>query len=872
MTHSPRERLLLVAAVLGGLAILAGTVPAQENAGNFKVPLRDYHNGSDYLPETPSVTGGAVSAFFNPAAWATGDRTEFAFWWNSRNVRDNALDDWGLSLGKHLGLAVSSDVYRADGATRRVTDTQLGLALGGRSRSVGLAYRWASGDTEDIGRHDALVLGAIARPSAWYAFGASGAFAAGSSANQGVFDLGIRPLGTDVLTFFGDYTLNQRQKLSEGRWGAGFYIRPLTGLHLGVKFREADLVDDEEYRVTYNLGIVLGATSFNFQPTYSEGGERLHNDYLVRLNPSLPPLPISLKGLARSPRYVSVNLDGKYLTYQKYRYGDHERVAWLDLSRYLDAIAADDDVDGIVLNLAGFNARPSLAWELRQKLLALQHKGLEIVIHGDRLGMLTYYLASLADQLSLDPQGMVMLPGVSLQRTYLKGTLEKIGIGFQELRYFEYKSAAEMLSRQDMSAADREQRQRVVDVIYETLRAGASEGRDLGLDRYEAFVADKVVVTANMARDLGLVDRVGRWQDISAWLKEQRGGKLVGGPSERYLRDYHDLVWGRPPRIVVVYAVGECAMDTGIKGRVTSTYLQQLARAHDVAAVVLRVDSPGGDPLPSDLVAAGVRKLRAAGKPVVVSQGDVAASGGYWISMDGTRILTTPLTLTGSIGVIGGWYWDDGLGEKLGMTTDGVQRGKHADLFAGLRFPLLGSSLPRRPLDEEEQDRAESLIRELYDDFVMRVAMGRNLSETSVREVGEGRIWMGQDALERGLCDSFGTLPDAIAQARELAGIPAKRKVAVVEFPHRPFFDWGNLGPRVPGLGLAGTAAALLQPIADLLAGSSSGDAVLGAAGDGPGSSDYEQVYLQTLAEHMGSPLLLTPPDLLPSGWTAESP
>ncbi len=841
---------------------------AQEDTSLLGTPLRDYHNGSDYLPQTPSVTGGAVSAFFNPAAWVTGDRREFALWWNSQNLRDNAVDDWGLSFGRNLGFALNSDVYWDGATTRRVTDYQLGLAVGGRTGSVGLAYRWPSGDKEPIGRRSAFVLGAIARPSPYYTFGLAGAWANGSSAAQGIFDLGIRPLADDRLTFFGDFTLSNDEKLSDGRWGGGVDIRPVKGLHLGVKFRDADLIDDEEYRVTYSFGVVFGAASFHVLPSYTKGGERMHNDYLLRFNPSFPPLPVSAASLSRSPRYVAVSLENKRLTYQKFRYGDKQRVAWLDLARYLDAIAADGDVDGILLNLAGFATRPSLAWELRQKLQAMQDNGKELFVHGDRLDMLTYYLASVADHLSLDPQGELVLPGVALQRTYMKGTLEKVGIGFQEFRHFTHKSAMEVFSRDSMSEADREQRMRIVDVVYEALRTGVSEGRDLAHSQFDATIDDDVILTATTALNRGLVDQVTRWDDLSKWLNQEKGGKVGGGPNERYLRDYRERVWARLPAVAVVYTVGECAMDSGIKGRATSKHLESLARDRNVVAVVLRADSPGGDPLPSDLVAEGIRKLKAAGKPVIVSQGDVAASGGYWISMDGTRILTTPMTITGSIGVIGGWFWDDGLGEKLGLTTDGVQRGAHADLFAGMGLPFVGGSIPRRPLDDGELQQAEALIVELYDGFVQHVAVSRNLPEARIRELGEGRVWMGGDALENGLVDDFGTLQDAIAQAKELAGIAPDREIAVTEYPPRPLFDWGTFGPRLPGLtALESWTTSLKQPIAELLAAVSGDRNESLAAADSEDGLDYDRLYWQMLARNLGSPLLLTPPDLLPPAW-----
>lgn len=311
----------------------------------------------------------------------------------------------------------------------------------------------------------------------------------------------------------------------------------------------------------------------------------------------------------------------------------------------------------------------------------------------------------------------------------------------------------------------------------------------------------------------------------------------------------------------MVYAVGECAMDSGIRGRATSAHLRRLARDHDVKAVVLRADSPGGDPLPSDLVAEAVAKLVAAGKPVVISQGDVAASGGYWISLGGSRLLTTPLTVTGSIGVIAGWFWDDGLGDKLGMRADGVQRGAHADLFTGLRPPLLGLSIPTRPLDDGELALVKDYILGMYDQFAGKVAAARGLPEARVRELGGGRVWMGDDAIARGLCDAQGGLSDAIALARELAGIRAGDEVTLREFPPRRLVELPKLGPALPGLS-AGVAR-----LARLLGGgeaTAATDAGVTAAAAPPGPAD---LYIQGIAAQPGRPLLLTQPDGLPDPW-----
>ncbi len=843
-------------------------------------PLADYHEGAVYLPLSSGAAGGAAGAFYNPASWATNDRVETAFWWNDRSARSGRLDNWGLSIGRRLGLAMQHLTVPSPGGWRRVSDYQIGLAGGDRRAHYGLAWRFPGANDGPTRREQALVAGTIVRPAPWMSCGLSGAFSARSRARLGIADLAVRPFGAPWLTLGADYSWRDGQRLSGGRWGAGAELRPLPGLHLGVKFHEAAAPDD--YRFTLHAGVTLGGTGWHVLPSYDRAGRRDATAFLLRLDPPHRPLPLPPGlGLDRRPRYVPVDLENRRLTYQSYRWFDDRNVGWLGLARHLQSVRDDRGVDGVAINLAGLRSRPSLAWELRRELDALRAAGKEVVVHADRLDLLGLYIASAADRVTLDPQGDVTLPGVALSRTYMKGLLDKLGLGFQELRYFPYKSAAEVLAREQMSPGEREQRQRLVDVIYETARDAICAGTGLTAADFDSLVDDAALLRPEQAAAAGLVDGVARWHDLPDWLRTERSGARLGAApgAAAAARRYHDERWGRPPAVAIVYAVGECALDEGIKGRETSAHLRRLAEDPGVAAVVLRADSPGGDPLPSDLVAEGIAHLVAAGKPVVVSQGDVAASGGYWISMNGSRVLTTPLTITGSIGVIAGWLYDDGLGDRLGLRADGVQRGAHADLFAPLRLPLLGAPLPVRPLDDGELALVKRLILDMYDAFVAGVAAGRGLSADRVRELGGGRVWMGADAVARGLCDDLGTLPDAIALARELAGIAPDAEVILREHPPRPLFAWPKLPLPLPGLGAVGRAAAAgFAATRAAAAGAAAADTPplthpqLPIAGLDPlaePDQDAALMFLRRVAGSPARPLLWLPPDLLPPGWGA---
>ncbi|MDP7032102.1 MAG: S49 family peptidase [Gemmatimonadota bacterium] len=810
----------------------------------------------DLLSATPGVLSGAPGGISNPACWGMAPDGDVAFWWDDSGDIDGRLDHWGLSLGGGLGFSVEEWAWDSvSGGIRALRDWQIGLAGGDGGRYWGAAWRWSSGAVSDGNREKGLALGSVHRPFRHLSLSASSFLSAESDRRNLVGGLGVRPFGTEFLTVFGDYALaDDSDDLLDGHWTAGAELRPYRGARLGVRARE-DAAGDTEYSLT--LGVALDAFGMSATSHRDAGGEEVRTTNLLHSNAPYRGIPVHslFRPLRGADRVVPVNLENKTLAYQSNRWGDEKRVAWRDLSRHLDRILQDGSASGVAVNIAGLSGRVSLLWELSRKLSEFHEAGKEVYIHLDRVGMNGMALASVADRVTIDPEGLVELPGVALHRTYMKDALAKVGVGFEEWRHFKYKSALEGFSRADMSDADREQLGRIADVLYEETRRAVCEGRGLSEREFDAMVDGKLRFPAREAVEEGLADAVARWHDLGEWLKEERDGmKLAKLESGADLREWHPgSVWGKPDRIALVYAIGPCAMDSGIRGRATGKHLRELAKRKDVAAVVLRADSPGGGALPSDLVAEGLTKCRDENKPVIVSQGNVAASGGYWISMDADRILTTPVTVTGSIGVIGGWVWDNGLGEKTGFHSDGVQRGAHADLTAGTGwFGVI--RLPKRNLDEEERARIGEMLVSTYGDFVGRVAVARGLPEEEVRRIAQGRVWMGADAVELGLCDDIGSLDDALAEAREAAGIGPDETALVMEFPKRKLItlDFGV------GLGMG-----VLERIA--------GHWLPGFAGSRPETRAYERTYLEAMVESPGRPLVMTPPDCLPDGWADEA-
>jgi protease-4 len=290
-------------------------------------------------------------------------------------------------------------------------------------------------------------------------------------------------------------------------------------------------------------------------------------------------------------------------------------------------------------------------------------------------------------------------------------------------------------------------------------------------------------------------------------------------------------------------------MDRGIKARESSKAIRGFRKSDAVKAVVMRADSPGGDALASDLVADELRALKKAGKPVLASQGRVAASGGYWISMDADSLMVTPFTVTASIGVIGGWVWDNGFGKKTGFGSDQVQVGKSADLLGGIRIPVLGATVPARNLTAAERQQVQGIFASFYDDFTHQVATARKLPVERVRELAEGRVYLGRPAVDLKLVDRVATLDETIEAAKRAAGIPAGRRVTIVEYPEPglfklPLFLEGAAGPATGWLG------PIFRKTAD--------DAAA------PGGLTYEARALQEILDNPGRPLLLAPGSILP--------
>jgi protease-4 len=844
---------LLVVVALTPLGAAAQDDPLSPLTRQGSSDIPSYYLTNGFNIASPSTWATADGGYANPGVYPMLPGGEGQFFWTAKNK--DVLDwwrHWGLFLGgENLGFGAVYNRYpNADGTgTVGVTDYRLALAAGTKAASLGFAFGWSGGEGDQINRTRVIQLGTVQRWTPYVSFGLNGTFSTETRDQSGLFDLGVRPLGDERLALFGSLELPRGVALKNAPWAAGAVVGWPAGLKLVGRYFENETWD---FSIVYSFGgaVNTGHLRLSGTPRFDKESEVAYTNWGVRLG--YPERGFIGEYFQKDRHYVAMKLKGP-VVHTRYKYFDRGHTL-MSLITSIDDAKKDPRIKGVALNLSGIQISRGNAWEIREQLIDLQENGKHVVIYFDEADMTVYHLASVADRVVLDPEGMLLLPGYVLGRTYLAGTLEKLGLGFDEWRFLKYKSAAEALSRTSMSDADREQRQALVDGYYETMQADVVDSRNIDPGTFDRWVDDITVVLASVAKKEGLVDDLVRWGDIGDVITELEGKpKSLVSPGSVAGRYFKSERWGEPPKIAVVYAIGACAMDSGIRARQLERLLAGLRKNRDVKAVVLRVNSPGGAPLPSDLVAEEVRKCSKV-KPVIVSQGDVAASGGYWLSMYGDEIVAQPTTITGSIGVIGGWIWNKELAEKLGLSADFVARGKHADLFFGPSLLIVGLPVPHRPLTDSEREQIIADMDTLYQRFVGTVAEGRGMTKEEVEKIAQGRVWTGDAGKENGLVDTIGGLDAAIKIAREKAGIDPDEEVRILDYSIKGWFDLSSLDPNPILLGW-------LWPW-----GGSANDSEVNAEDIMLAEffDNYELAYLREIIKNNGRALCIVPPEYLP--------
>jgi protease-4 len=757
-------------------------------AVSVEAVIPDYHTHSKYLLAPPGAMGVGLYGYVNPAILTYLHQTDFYFAWSGAKDEWSDYAGWGFFSGFPTGN-IGFGVIKDDTGVGASYDYRLSLGMGEPASSFGLQYNWSAGDNRTLDRSDFFGIGWLGRPIRYLSLGAVGQFSTTSSDNQGIFDAAVRILGDERVTLFGDYAIQRGVRMGDAPWSAGVVLEMLPGVRLTGRYFDSEMF-------TLGLSFSLGHAGATAQALYDQDSDHGYNAYGIRTGAYDRNV---LHGKVGRKKYLRLDLNGP-VKYQRFIWFDNSATL-TGLLETIERAKNDDSIAGIAVNTSGLNTSREIRWEIRDKLADFKRSGKKVVVFVDDVGLSTYHLATVGDKIVMDSLGDLALPGVLGGRTYLKGTLEKMGIGFDEWRFFKYKSAYEVFSRDDFSEGEEEQLQWLVDEMYRISRDDICRARGISLEEYDRIVDEMAYLQPKEALELGLVDKLGKWEAMDEIVKELEG-KGMATVSPKYLQfntPPRDDYWGRRRQIALIYALGVCAMDEGISARSLSKIIDSVRRNDRIEAVVFRVDSPGGSAMASDVVAEAIKKC-AEKKPVIVSQGAVAASGGYWISMYGDKIVASPATLTGSIGVIGGWFYNKGLKGKLGMSTDFVKAGKHADLGFGATLPFVGLSLPDRDLTGEEFARMKEHIMDAYDMFLDKVAAGRHMDRESIHEIAQGRIWLGTDGKNIGLVDELGGLETAIRLAKKDAGIPEDEKVAIVEMPHPTLFSPDVFAPKLFGV------------------------------------------------------------------------
>ncbi|MGH9715360.1 MAG: signal peptide peptidase SppA [Candidatus Acidiferrales bacterium] len=443
----------------------------------------------------------------------------------------------------------------------------------------------------------------------------------------------------------------------------------------------------------------------------------------------------------------------------------------------LDAARTDPHISGLVVRIGPLNGGWAKLEELRQHLLAFRQSGKPNICYlgYDGVGNPEYYLASACSQVWVVPTDPVSITGMMAQALFLRGTLDKLKVVPEVFHIAEFKTAYNTYTEKKFTPAHREEVQSILTGVYDQYVADAAASRHMNRAKFESLVAAGPFSGSDAVRD-GLVDRLAYWDQVQSYFRNRKGGwhPISLDRYSGFLRA------SSGPTVAVVYASGEIVSgDSGTSptsgtvmgGDTIAAALRSASNNHNVRAIVLRVDSGGGSVVASEVIRREV-ELAEARKPVVVSMADLAASGGYWISVPADKIVAEPDTETGSIGVLAGKMNLAGLYSLLGLSTDYVATSDNATLFSD-----------QQNFTPAQQTYIQRSLQETYATFTKTVAADRHMSVAAIDKIAKGRVWSGAQAKQLGLVDYLGGVDRAIAVAKQLANIPARQSVSILRLP-----------------------------------------------------------------------------------------
>ena len=445
------------------------------------------------------------------------------------------------------------------------------------------------------------------------------------------------------------------------------------------------------------------------------------------------------------------------------------KMGLFDIIQSIDAAATDEKIEGIYLSISGVSAGFAQLEEIRSALLRFKASKKFIISYSDMLTEGGYFIASVADDIVLHQEGFIEFNGLSSQRMYYKGMFDKVGIEPKVFKVGKYKSAVEPYLYKKMSPEAREQAKAYLDGLYDHYLEKVAASRSISFDSLKMISSQMLVQTPDDAEAKGLVTKLGYFDDVLSMLREKTEAESNKDLKFISLADYIDSRESTSNisanRIAVIVAEGVIS-DVGddsemVIGQKMAAQIRKAREDDKIKAIVLRINSPGGSKIASDVIWREVVKTKDAGKPIIASMSDVAASGGYYIAMGCDKIYAQPNTITGSIGIYGLMLNMEELFEKnLGITFDRVNTGEYS---------ALGD--PMKEMNATEKAFFDRMVKEGYQDFVNKAAEGRNMHPDSVHLIAQGRVWTGKDAEKIGLVDELGSFQDALDQAAIMAGL-----------------------------------------------------------------------------------------------------
>jgi protease-4 len=745
------------------------------------------------LPYTSAATSDDISATkFNPAGLGLKRGFQTGFFHTFSDSGFEGDDAWFLSLGSLAFSAEWLGDFTGD-AYRKYT-----LAHGARFAAdwlyLGTSYSWFGSKAKEYDHLSSWKVGLLARPFDFLSIGAVGndlnrpAFF--GQRTEASFDLGaaVRPLGdvwSDRLTLSVDVSLSQKERLKEAATRFRVEAEPLDGF---IVFGDIDNHGNFGIGGRINLPH-LGGGSYN-----SVTKDYEYNRGIIYATVSDDRYRTLLE---RTDNFLEIRISGKIVE-ENSRVGifGKKKPTMIDLLTDLDRAKDDQTIKGMLLRIDPFDMGLAKTQEIREAILDFKANGKTVIAFLEEGGDKEYYLATAADKIVLLPTGYLDVNGLAANVTFIKGTLDKLGIVADLEHIGDYKSASDLVTRESMSPAHREMMNSLLEDMYDQITKDIARERGWTQAQAKSKI-DQGPFTSSEALKAGLVDTLLFYDQMEGLIKSECA---LGFACRKYPFEPRDVRisqeayhkrrnykygWAIPPKVAVIFATGSIMSGQSgsqfligdVMGSETISEAIRKAREDSrIKAIIFRVDSGGGSGIASDVI---LRELILAGKakPVIVSMSDVAGSGGYWIACAGDTIVSMPGTYTGSIGVISGKLSLEGLYEKIGFSSETIKRGEHADFYT-----------TTREFSDEEREVVRRQTKEFYDDFVRKVAKERDMSEEDVHAIAQGRVWTGRQAKDNGLVDELGGLNLALAIAKEKAGLSREAEVEVVTYPKRRLF------------------------------------------------------------------------------------